>query len=110
MTNDRRKGNERRNNDRFKVSMDIVWEGAVGIRRGTMSDLSLKGCFVLSEGEVHDGETVKLYLQLTNGEKTGIWALVTNHTADVGFAARFIEVSAEQRDLLLSFISASSSD
>jgi hypothetical protein len=110
MTKDRRAGKERRNTDRFRVTMDVVWEGAVGVRRGSLSDVSLKGCFVLSTAEVQDGETVKIYLPMTDGGKVTLNAQVKNHTPDVGFAVRFFELSKEQRDMLLSYISAAGED
>ena len=38
MTNDRRRGEERRAVARFPVNIDIEWEGLVGRKAGTISD------------------------------------------------------------------------
>jgi hypothetical protein len=101
---DRRSGSERRGTERFSVNIDIEWEGLVGRKQGTISDISRNGCFVLSSGEVEDSENVKIFLPLTDGMKVQFWGQVINHVFEIGFAVRFIELSPAQADFLDKFV------
>lgn len=101
---DRRSGKERRQTERYSVNIDVEWEGMVGRKSGTLSDISREGCFVLSSGEVEDTENVKIFLPLTEGMKVQFWGQVINHVFEIGFAIRFIELSPAQKDFLEKFI------
>lgn len=101
---DRRSGKERRKTERYSVNIDVEWEGMVGRKSGTLSDISNEGCFVLSSGEVEDSENVKIFLPLTEGMKVQFWGQVINHVFEIGFAVRFIELSPAQKDFLDKFI------
>lgn len=104
MLKDRRSGRERRAIQRYNASIDIEWEGLVGRKTGTISDMSVVGCFVLCSGEVEDSENVKIFFPLTDGRKIQLWGEVTNHVYEIGFAIRFIELSEAQRDFLEVFV------
>lgn len=97
---DRRSGSERRGTKRFAVNIDIEWEASVGRRKGTISDISTTGCFVLCSGEVNDGETVKIFIPLTDGMKAEFWGEVVNHVLEIGFGANFVALSTPQREFL----------
>lgn len=101
---DRRSGSERRRIDRNPVSIDIEWEGSGGRRNGTVSDISHSGCFVLSGGEVTDGELVRLFLPLADGMKVEFNGEVANHVFEIGFAVRFASVSEAQRRIITDMI------
>ena len=57
---DRRSGRDRRNLERFKVNIEVEWEGLVGRKLGIISDISPLGCFILCSGEVEDTERIAL--------------------------------------------------
>ena len=97
---DRRSGSDRRRLERFKVSIETEWDGLAGRKKGTISDLSIVGCFILCSGEVEDGEKVKIFFPLTDGRKIQLWGEVVNHIFEIGFAMRFIELTEAQRDFL----------
>ncbi|MCU1290901.1 MAG: PilZ domain protein [Acidobacteria bacterium] len=97
---DRRSGRDRRDIQRVGVNIDVEWEGASGRQSGTISDISSAGCFVLSSGELNDGETVRIFLPLTGGMKVQFLGEVVNHVFEIGFAARFTELSEAQKDFL----------
>ena len=97
---DRRGGIDRREALRFRVTIDIEWEGEAGRRPGTTGDLSEQGCFVLCDGNVDDGTVIKLYLPLTDGGWTEFLATVTNHLYEVGFAAQFLGLTDAQKEFL----------
>lgn len=101
---DRRSGRDRRSIERFKVNIDVEWEGLVGRKLGTISDISTQGCFILCSGEVEDTETVKIFFPLTDGRRIEFWGEVANHVYEIGFAIRFIELSEAQKDFLEKFV------
>lgn len=89
---------------RYPVEIEVEWEGSVGRSTGSMSDVSLDGCFVLSSGDVNDGETVKLFVPLADGMKVEFGGRVANHVFEIGFGVRFDQLSAAQRDLLIKVV------
>ena len=101
---DRRSGQERRSVERFSVHIDVQWEDSAGRKPGTISDISTHGCFILSSGDVSDGEIVKIFLPLTDGMKVQLRAEIVNHVFEIGFAVRFIELSEGQKDFLEKFV------
>ena len=100
MLKDRRSGEERRSVNRYQVEVDVEWQTAGDRQPGTLSDISLDGCFVLSEGNVLDGEPVKIFIPLADGMKVEFTGRITNHVVEIGFGARFDKISSAQRDLL----------
>lgn len=91
---------DRRSSPRAPVNLGIQWEGYVGPRRGTISDISTGGCFILCSGEVLDGQNVKISIKLPKGKAVHLWGEVVNHVDEIGFAVRFSNVGdAEKRFL-----------
>lgn len=107
---DRRSGEDRRANDRYPVEVDVEWEGPAGRSAGTLSDVSLSGCFVLSSGDINDGDTVKIFVPLADGMKVQFDGTVANHVLDIGFGVKFDHVSAAQRDLLSQIVQRSQAE
>jgi len=101
---DRRSGEERRASNRYSLELDVEWEGAAGRQPGTVSDVSIDGCFVLSSGDINDGDIVKLFVPLADGMKVQFEGKVTNHVYEIGFGLRFEQLSAAQRDLLIKLV------
>jgi hypothetical protein len=101
---DRRAGSDRRSVNRVNVNFEVEWEGLIGRKPGTISDISPIGCFVLCSGEVEDGENVKIFLPLTDGRKIQFWGEVSNHVFEIGFAVKFIELSESQKEFLEVFV------
>ena len=89
---------------RYPVTMDIEWEGAVGRQRGTISDISSLGCFVLCSGEVENGENIELFLPLGGGMKVQFEGEVVNHVFEIGFGVKFVNLNSAQREFLESII------
>jgi hypothetical protein len=101
---DRRSGLERRSSMRFPVEVEVEWENSAGRRPGTISDVSLEGCFVLCSGDAGDGEMIKIFVPLADGMKVQFDAQVANHVFDIGFGVRFQGLSLAQRDLLIKIV------
>ncbi|MEO7658235.1 MAG: PilZ domain-containing protein [Pyrinomonadaceae bacterium] len=103
-TQDRRSGIERRGSNRYPIEVEIEWEGSGGRRPGSISDVSLEGCFVLSSGDVGNGEQVRLFVPLADGMKVEFSGQVANHVLEIGFGLKFEPLSAPQRELLINIV------
>lgn len=101
---DRRSGLERRSTNRYLVELNIEWEGSAGRVPATISDVSLDGCFVLSSGDVEDGEEVKIFVPLADGMKVQFDGRIANHVYEIGFGVKFGQLSAAQRELLIQVV------
>ena len=101
---DRRKSDDRRSTRRYTVSIDVEWENHFGRRKGTLSDISEDGCFVLSEVDVSDGELVKIFIPLTDGMKVEFLGQVANFVYEIGFAVHFLSLSEAQKEFLTNFV------
>lgn len=102
---DRRSGIERRAINRRNVSIDVEWETAGERRPGTLSDLSEAGCFVLSSGDVGDGELIRLLVPLGDGMKVQIAGEVRNKVVEIGFAMEFIDLTEAQLSVITGLMS-----
>ena len=101
---ERRSGEDRREAGRFGITVEIEWETSTGRKPGTVSDINQTGCFVLSSGNVTDGEPVILYLPLSDGTLVQFAAVVSNHVIAIGFAAKFFDLTRPQTEFLESFV------
>ena len=104
---DRRSGTERRETNRYPVSVNIEWEVNTIRLPGTLSDVSFDGCFVLSSGEVTDGDTIRIFVPLADGMKVQFGGKITNHVFEIGFGVKFDQLSTAQRELLVNLVKAS---
>ena len=95
--------NDRRSQERLDVSLDAVWDGH-GNRPARITDLSEGGCFVDTTGEAYRGERLTFRVQLPDTNWLELTGEVAHFGWPVGFGLRFIELSDEKRERLLSFI------
>lgn len=101
---DRRSGSERRATNRYPVEVDIEWQSAGERQKGTLSDVSFDGCFILGSGEVEDGENVLVFIPLADGMKVQFAGSVANHVFEIGFGVKFDQLSAAQREVLVGLV------
>lgn len=101
---DRRSGQERRGTNRYGVTVDVEWETTAGRKPGSISDVSFDGCFVLSSGDVEDGEPARIFVPLADGMKVQFNGKVANHVFEIGFGLRFDSLSSAQRELLVELV------
>ena len=95
---------ERRAVRRYAIEVGIEWEGLVGRQQGSVSDISMLGCFILCSGEVANGENVKIFFPIADGMKVQFWGEVVNHVVEIGFGVKFIEINEAQREFLKKII------
>lgn len=103
-TQDRRSGDERRITGRHTIELNVEWEGSGTRMPGTLSDISFEGCFVLSSGDVVDGEKVRIFVPLADGMSVAYVGTVANHVVEIGFGVKFDELYTAQKDLLNSIL------
>jgi hypothetical protein len=101
---DRRSGEERRHTNRYNIEATIEWEAASGRQTGTVSDVSFDGCFVLSSGDVEDGDNVKIFVPLGDGMKVQFDGRVANHVFEIGFGVKFVPLSQAQKEILTKLV------
>ena len=92
---------ERRSQERLEVCLDAVWDGNRTVR---ITDLSEGGCFVDAIGDTLVGELLTFQIQLPDGNWLALTGQVAHFMRPVGFGLRFVELTDEQREHLLSFI------
>lgn len=95
-------GFERREVPRYKVNLPVRWEGRRAARDGTITDISIGGCFVLTDDLIDRGDPVKLDLLLPAGVLT-LWGQIIYTAEEIGFGVRFSHSNpeAERRKLEL---------
>lgn len=109
-TSDRRRGPDRRRHTRLGLQLDVTWGDSLVRKPGLMSDLSPTGCFILSSGDVEDGDQVRIDIPLNTGGTLSLWGEIANHVRDIGFGVRFVALTDAQRDYLERFIDTLRSD
>jgi hypothetical protein len=94
---DRRRGGDRRVNERYGLEINVRWEGSSGQYTGTMSDISSTGCLILASGDVEDGDQVRIDIPLIAGGTLSLWGDVANHVPEIGFGVKFIGLTESQK-------------
>lgn len=83
-------GPERRESPRYKVSLRARWGGGEWAGRdGVVTDLSADGCYVVTDGDVTEGELVQVQIELPGGEALPLWGGVIHRVDGKGFAIQF---------------------
>jgi hypothetical protein len=94
---------ERRAAERLRTNLNARWEGLKTQGRGSVSDLSSLGCFVLTGAEVKTGELIRLEINFPR-ETIPVWGQVVYVVAEMGFAVRFTFGADDERRLLAKLI------
>jgi hypothetical protein len=94
----------RRQNERIPVSLEIVSDFSSGKREARISDLSMSGCFIDSIAKVGEGETLHFRLTLSPGQSVRLHGEVTYIYPGIGFGVRFVNLTKEEEILLRQII------
>src|SRR3954454_5823333 len=95
---------DRRTEKRWDVCLDAVWYGKSGNYQARVTDLSEGGCYVDSLGAAQVGEVIVFKLQTPEGEWVELTGEVAHQTPPLGFGLRFIDLTDEQHQKLLSIL------
>lgn len=93
-------GYERRRAERVPANLPVQWEGAFAKAEGTIADISTGGCFILTGGEVQDGELISVEINLPQMLRMSLWGNVVYRAKEIGFAMRFKDLSITEQTLL----------
>jgi hypothetical protein len=98
MSPDKRPPVERRRAERVKANIKARWEGVLGQDEGTIVDLSINGCFILTAHLVQTGELIKLEMENSPEMENSLalWGEVIYQIEEMGFALRFNAVMGEE--------------
>src|SRR5438552_14193200 len=83
---------ERRRFERVKVNIKVRWEGVLEQKEGTIVDLSIGGCFILTAHLVETGELIRLEME----NSLVLWGEVIYQIEEMGFALRFNSALGEE--------------
>ena len=95
---------ERRHSERVRANLPARWEGVLESHDGTVVDLSITGCFILTPDAVQPKELVRLDIKLPTGDDLLLWGEVVYVAEEMGFALRFTGVDEAERKLLEALI------
>jgi hypothetical protein len=88
---------ERRQAKRVKVDLRVYWEGSLTRLEGSIVDLSITGCFILSDDRVRIGELIRVEIQPPKQGSLYVWGEVVYQISEMGFGVRF--TGADDADL-----------
>lgn len=97
---------ERRTAPRASANLAVKWEGVAGSDAGTVSDLSVEGCFVLCSGRVMAHEQVKLEFNFPDFKSVPFFGEVVYQIDEIGFAVQFVNPTAAQVEFLRQLMAA----
>ena len=94
---------ERRSAQRLRTNLSVRWETLKSQGGGSVCDLSVSGCFVLTGGEVNPRELVRMNTALP--DIATLWGNVVYVINEMGFAVRFVFGSEADQQLIERVIS-----
>lgn len=95
---------ERREEERKEITLEVRWEGGSGRHPARISDLSLGGCYLDTLGGVEVGEVISLEIKLPNGEWLPLRGTVAFHHPGLGFSVCFTFLTDEEQEQLSELI------
>ena len=104
---------ERRAHERVKTDLPARWEGVLTSRDGTVTDLSMAGCFVVTSADVQPKELIRLELTMETGRRLCLWGEVVYQMEEIGFALRFTgteETELRMLEALIEFVRSQQED
>jgi hypothetical protein len=88
---------DRREEERKEMTLDVRWEGGSGRHTARISDLSLGGCYLDTLGQVAVGEIIGLEIKLPSGEWLPLRGSVAFHHPGLGFSICFTFLTDEEQ-------------
>jgi hypothetical protein len=88
---------ERREEERKEITLEVRWEGSSGRHPARISDLSLGGCYLDTLGGAAVGEVINLEIKLPSGEWLPLRGSVVFHHPGLGFSVCFTFLTDEEQ-------------
>ena len=96
---------DRREEERRDVSLEVRWEGGSGHHTARVSDLSLGGCYLDTLGQATVGEIVGLEIKLPDGTWLPLRGTVAFYNPGLGFSVCFTFLTEEEQHQISQAIS-----
>jgi hypothetical protein len=104
---------ERRKASRIPVVLEALWDGGAAGWDARITDISIGGCYLDTVGQATPSEMVSIRFRLPEGNLLAVQGLVSYVHPHTGFAVKFANLTAEQRNsierLLVDLVSKQSS-
>ncbi|HEX8846400.1 MAG TPA: PilZ domain-containing protein [Pyrinomonadaceae bacterium] len=95
---------ERREEERKSITLEVRWEGGSGVHSARVSDISMGGCYLDTLGQVEVGEIVTMEIKLPTGEWLPLRGSVAFHHPGLGFSVCFTFLTDEEQYQLAQLI------
>jgi PilZ domain len=95
---------DRREDERKNVSLEVRWEGGSGRHTARVSDLSLGGCYLDTLGQAEVGEVIGVEIKLPSGEWLQLRGSVAFCHPGLGFSVCFTFLTDEEQYQLTQLI------
>jgi hypothetical protein len=95
---------ERREENRKDISLEVRWEGGAGRHPARVTDLGLGGCYLDTLGGVTVGEIISLEIKLPSGEWLPLRGSVAFHHPGLGFSICFTFLTEDEEQQLSELI------
>jgi hypothetical protein len=97
---------ERRRAGRVETNLNARWEGVLMSRTGSVVDLSLTGCFILTSDDVVLGELIRMEVDVPEHGSMYLWGEVVYKNPEIGFGLRFTGSGQAEETALREYIEA----
>lgn len=91
---------ERRENARVPLKLEVRWEGSTGKHLAETVDVGSGGCFIASAQMVPIGNRLIFEMQMPTGRSIRLFGEVIYHLTDSGFGIRFKFLNEMDRDAI----------
>ena len=88
---------DRREEERKAVSLEVRWEGESGHHTARVSDLSLGGCYLDTLGQAVVGEVIGVEIKMPDGSWLQLRGTVAFYTPGMGFSVCFTFLTDEEQ-------------
>lgn len=95
---------DRREEERKNVSLEVRWEGGSGRHPARVSDLSLGGCYLDTLGQAEVGEVISVEIKMPSGEWLSLRGSVAFYHPGLGFSLCFTFLTDEEQYQLTQLI------
>ena len=96
--------NDRREDERARVSIEAWWEGLSGRHQARVSDLSLGGCFIDSLGKAEIGELIVFAIKQPDATWLQLRGQVASVDQHVGFSLAFTYLTEDEQHALAELV------
>jgi hypothetical protein len=93
-------GRERREDERARVWLEARWEGMTGRHGARVSDISMGGCFIDTQGAAESGELIVFSIRKPDGGWLTLRGEVVSIDPTVGFSVSYTFLTDEEQQEL----------